>query len=256
MEEKARTTFLTAIALSIASLTNSPANELVVPEVEFMWPENVSESRTYRLEIKHELSTVTRSGSRGVPAFSVDSLDKYQSSRALQSTATDPNDDAIAFEPQAYSIRGQLEVRVLSQTVNRLSDGTPRSPVTFESISVQFLTFESNAPWDDIVPTHGWGGFSLVQGEIPGRRYDICSVSWAMGYSCSNTVLYSGIPPSLSGSFDGERLTMTGTTGHDVLTPYYTFALEAKVVPIPPSVALLATGCLALASFRPLRWPT
>jgi len=162
-----------------------------------------------------------------------------------------PSDPLIIFPDQPplgpVSFGGILELQHAEYFIDTLyHDGSPRDPVTLESIAVKLIEMSVSS---DIMPLDFYPQtrtFTLNAQLISGDLFDTCEPARAAGTSCSSFEFFLGTPDYLEGSYDGEVLLLRGRFRQDIDDVPFDFFLEARPVPLPASVMLLASGIAPL----------
>lgn len=129
-------------------------------------------------------------------------------------------------------------------------NGQPLTPKTFSAIKLEVSHLDLPELTVDF-SLENLPRFVLDNQTIPGGEHDICAYFRATGGSCSGQTLYNGFAPSLSGSFDGEVLEVSGFPFRSFGTPeYYNFNIVAAPVPIPSSLLLLCSALVGVRRFN------
>lgn len=142
---------------------------------------------------------------------------------------------------------GLLEVTTVEYYVDTLDNGLPTGPLAFASLRLRFLALDLPPEAPDFAPGDPFFSFELLGDTIPGAYHDPCRYTRATGGSCTVLTSSFGHPESLSGTFDGARLDVSGAPAHGFFDSFYTFTISASPVPLPPTLAVFATSVLVLA---------
>lgn len=151
-----------------------------------------------------------------------------------------------------FNFGGLVQVFQTDYYIDTRYDGRPTySPSTYRNISINFPVLDLPSEVSAFNPAYNIGPFQMFGTEISGHEWNFCTVQTAIGNMCSNTVHYTGVPEDLTGTFDGSHLTADGYLSHDLFEGYYSFHIEASLVPLPGALVLFVSGIIvAFASFK------